>query len=432
DFVFSFPLVIWLLARSDVWREPNPPSWPTAIAYGAMLGYSAALNPVGAEWLFPSLVVLGLANGGLTVSYLRHAVPRWIGALLVGILFVTPDLWGILSGGGARFVSSGGVGEPAPTGELGISPARLVGSIDPFLFRSHDLWLSPFPALRLELAGLLIAGAAVLLFPRLFRQLGPQGPRFRQLIAATFSLAIVFLLVEAGAAQKLSALESLALISSAAEVSVYLFAIYTILAALPLYLLIKVARGGTDEGLARSGTDAPNSSNRERPHRPRLTGPRAIGIVLVVGLIIPGIVVTGVDFPSYLQGLYGSYGRVTAGDFALFAWAGHGFPAGARVLVAPGSAAQFLPGYANVALVFPVQRIAQNTSYVDLDRQLVHGNLTASGFAELAGLSVQYIAVTGNTTDLWAPFSPTPLLGDPSAFGLLFQDGDAYVFLVRG
>ena len=69
---------------------------------------------------------------------------------------------------------------------------------------------------------------------------------------------------------------------------------------------------------------------------------------------------------------------------------------------------------------------------MNLDQELVHGNLTASGFDDLAWLDIQYIAVTGNTTNLWAPFSPTPLLADPTAFALVFQDGDAYVFAVRG
>ncbi|HLY77625.1 MAG TPA: DUF6541 family protein, partial [Thermoplasmata archaeon] len=151
-----------------------------------------------------------------------------------------------------------------------------------------------------------------------------------------------------------------------------------------------------------------------------------IGLALVVVLLVPGVAVTGADFPPYLHNLYGSYGRVTAADFALFAWASTNLPAGARVLVAPGSAAQFLPGYAPVAIVFPVQAIAENTSYVDLDRQLVHGQLNASGYQDLTWLGIQYIAVTGNTTNLWAPFSPAALTGP--AFHLVFQQGDAYVF----
>ena len=426
DFVFSFPLVLWLLARSDLWRGAHPPGWADALAYAAVLGYSAALNPVGAEWLFPTIVVLGLVNGGFRAGYLRRAIPRWIGTLGVGLLFVTPALWTILKGGGTLFASSGAVTVPSPTGLPGISSAQLVGSIDPFLFRAHDIWLSPFWALRFELAILLVGGAAILVIPDLFRRLGASGPGFRQLIATTIGSAIAILLVELGAARGLGALDGLALVSSAAEISIYLFAIYTVLAAVALYLLVEYVRGES----------APSSLDEPTPHRPTpsphrrprvsLTGPQAIGLGLVVVLLVPGLVVTGTDFPPYLQDLYGSYGRVTASDFALFTWAEHGLPAGARVLVAPGSAAQFLPAYTNIVLVFPVQRIAQNESYVDLDRQLVEGHLNSSAFLELDWLDIQYIVVTGNTTNLWAPFDPGALTG-PS-FDLVYQNGDAYVF----
>ncbi|HLY76280.1 MAG TPA: hypothetical protein VKT21_00155, partial [Thermoplasmata archaeon] len=364
DFVFSFPLVLWLLARLDLWRGSRSPSWPDALAYGAVLGYSAALNPVGAEWLFPTLVVLGLLEGGFRAGKLRRAVPRWAGALAASLLFVTPALWSILRGGGSLFASSGTVAVPAPTGLPGISPAQLVGSIDPFLFRTHDIWLSPFPALRFELALLLVGGAAVLVIPSLFRHLGPRGPAFRRLVATTIGVAILILLAQVGAAQGLGPLKGIALISSAAEVSVYLFAVYALLAAVPIYLLIEFVLRESREPVVAIDAAHPSARRGTSRRRAALTGPQVIGLALVVVLLVPGVAVTGVDFPPYLHELYGSYGRVTAADFALFAWAHTNLPAGARVLVAPGSAAQFLPGYANVAIVFPVQAIAENTSYV--------------------------------------------------------------------
>ena len=430
DFVFSFPLLLWLLARLDIWRKAHAPRWPDAVAYGAVLGYSAALNPVGAEWLFPTLVVLGLIAGGLRGAYLRAAVPRWIGALAVSLLWVSPALWTILAGGGTLFASSGTVTVPSPTGLPGISPAQLVGSIDPFLFRAHDIWLSPFPALRFELAVLLVAGAAVLVIPDLFRRLGPQGPAFRQLVAVTIVVAILILLVEVAAAQGLRAFNGLALISSAAEVSIYLFAIYTFLAAIPIYLLIDAARPPPTPPATAGAAISPPATGPPRRRSSSLKGPQVIGLALAVVLLASGVAVTGTDFPPYLHGLYESYGRVTPADFALFAWATHGLPAGARVLVAPGSAAQFLPGYASVVLVFPVQRIAQNASYVDLDRQLVEGQLNSTGYEELGWLDIQFIAVTGNTTNLWAPFNPAALLHP--AFTEVFQQGDAYVFAYLG
>jgi hypothetical protein len=429
DFVFSFPLVLWLLARIDVWRRAAAPSWPDAIGYGAVAGYSAALNPVGAEWLFPTLVILGLLAGGLRVGYLRTAIPRWLGALVASLVFVSPALWSIARGGGTLFASSGTVAVPAPTGLPGISPAQFVGLIDPFLFGANDVWLSPFVALRLELAILLVGGAAVLVIPELLHRLGPIGRSFRELVLTAMGLAIVILLVQVGAARGLGALNGLAAISSAAEVSIYLFAIYALLAAVPIYLLVEyVVRRAVPAG-EEPQTVRPNLPPKPRAHRTSLTGPQAISLFLVVVLVGTGIAVTGSDFPPYLQYLYEGYGRVTSSDFALFTWASHNLPAGARVLVAPGSAAQFLPGYASVVVIFPVQAIARNASYVALDAQLVHGHLNASGYEELGWLDVQYIAVTGNTTNLWSPFDPAALM--TPAFVLLFHQGDAYVFAMQ-
>jgi hypothetical protein len=428
DFVFSFPLVLWLLARTDIWRFPRPPSWPDTVAYAAVLGYSAALNPVGAEWVFPTLVVLGLLNGGIHGSYLRAAVPRWLGALATSLLWVTPALWSIIRGGGTIFATSGTVTVPSPTGLPGITPAQLVGSIDPFLFRAHDIWLSPFVALRFELAVLLVGGAAVLVIPDLFRRLGPAGRGFRELVAATIGIAILILLVEVATAQGFSALNGLALISSAAEVSVYLFAIYTVLAAIPIYLLVEFVRQAPAGSSPTAGDTSPPPTAPRRPRRTSLTGPQVISLFLLVVLLGAGVAVTAGDFPPYLEELYESYGRVTSADFAMFSWASQNLPTGSRVLVAPGSAAQFLPGYANVVLIFPVQRIAQNASYVDLDAQLVHGHLNSSGYLDIGQLGIQYIVVTGNTTNLWAPFNPAALLGPP--FVLIYQNGDAYVFSV--
>jgi hypothetical protein len=43
-------------------------------------------------------------------------------------------------------------------------------------------------------------------------------------------------------------------------------------------------------------------------------------------------------------------------------------------------------------------------------------------------LNVEYIVVTAANTVLWLPFSAAPMLSDPSAFPLLYHEGDAYLF----
>lgn len=137
-----------------------------------------------------------------------------------------------------------------------------------------------------------------------------------------------------------------------------------------------------------------------------------------------------------LSDLYGDFGNVTGADFALFAWAADHLPAGARVLVAPGSAAQFLPGYARgIVLVYPQAPgwSRANASYNLVVRQLTNGTVNASGFAALASLDLGYVVVTGNSTVLWpafwaAPLADARLANSTPAFPVRFHDGDAWVF----
>ncbi len=428
DFVFSFPLVLWLIARIDLWQQTQPPGLADALAYGAVLGYSAALNPVGADLLVPTIVVLGAVASRARWGYLGGSLLRWLVTGAVAVLFVLPTFWTIVSGRGTLFAATGGVAVPPSRSLPGISLPQFIGSVDPFLFGPHAIWLSPFVVLRFELALLLVGGAAILVLPGLFGRLGSSGPAFRRVLAALIAVAVLALLLQVVIHEAGTGLAGLADLTSPVEMSIDLFAVYTIIAAVPLVLLLDLA---TSRPETAPSVPAPRPRWR-RPGALDQNGPRAIAVALAVVLMVPGVVVAVADLPPYLDELYGSYGRVTAGDFAMFAWASEHLPTGARVLVALGSAAQFLPGYARVAIVFPIQPIDRNTSYQALETELTNGTLTAAGLVALGVLQIQYIAVTGNTTNLWPPFLPAPLLADPGMFPLLFQSGDAYVFQVRG
>ncbi len=428
DFVFAFPLVLWLIARLDLWQQPHPPGWADTVAYGAVLGYSAALNPVGADLLVPTLVVLGLVASWRRWVVLGGLVLRWLAAAAVALLFVLPTFWTIITGRGTLFASTGNVAVPPATSVGGITFAQFVGSVDPFLFGPHAIWLSPFVVLRFELVLLLVGGAAVLVLPGLFERLGSAGASFRRVMIALVAVAIVLLLLQVVAHDAGGSLAALADLTSAAEMSVDLFAVYTILAAIPIFLLLDLGAAGVRE----SPTPVPPATRRRPATALDRSGPQVVVVALAVVLLVPGVVVAAADLPPYLEGLYESYGRVTPGDFAMFDWARENLPTGARVLVALGSAAQFLPGYARVAILFPVQPIDRNTSYRTLESELTNGTLGPAGLAALSVLDVQYIAVTGNTTNLWPPFQPAPLLADPVMFLLVFQSEDAYVFQVRG
>ncbi|HTT25695.1 MAG TPA: hypothetical protein VMH90_01865, partial [Thermoplasmata archaeon] len=149
----------------------------------------------------------------------------------------------------------------------------------------------------------------------------------------------------------------------------------------------------------------------------------------VLLLVLPGVAVTATSFPSYDAMLYDSFGNVTASDFAMLDWAGAHLPDGARVLVAPGSAAGFLPGYAPGAVVlFPMIGGARsNGSYELVVGELDNGTLDAAGERAMANLSVGFVAVTGANSQLYEPFEPFPLLDD-ARYSVIFQEGDAYLF----
>jgi hypothetical protein len=154
-------------------------------------------------------------------------------------------------------------------------------------------------------------------------------------------------------------------------------------------------------------------------------------VFLILVLVVPGVALTPTELPPVLTELYGDFGDVTAQDFALLSYAGANLPTGARVLVAPGSAAQFLPGYApDLVLLYPMVPGFEylNRSYALVVSQLTNATLNATGLASLAALDVQYVVVTGANTVLWPPFSAVPLLVDSSTFTLLWNEGDAYLF----
>ncbi len=431
DFAVAFPLVLWLVARVGTWSRVPLLSWSDALAFGALAGYSAALNPVGAEWLLPTLVVFSvLAVPRGRVAPIRW-IARWAGAVVAGGLFVLPSLGVIASGHGNPFPALGSVPATPAVPNPGITLAQFFGSIDPFLFGPGDVWLSPFRELRFELAILLVAGLAILLVPGLVARTGIPFPRFRRLLAAGFLMGVLLLLAEVASGSGLSAFVLVPLLSSGAELSILLFALYGAIAAVPLVWLLQRLGGESNDAVAADPT--PSALGR-RVRASRAVQPadstRAAVLLLAVAIVLPGAAVTATAFPAYLDTLYQNYGRLTPADFDLLAWSGAHLPAGARVLVAPGGAAQFLPGYADVAIVFPVQPISTNGSYVELDRELVQGNLTARGYAALVSLQIQFVAVTGNNTNLWAPFRAAPLLANPAVFLLAFHEGDAFLFAV--
>lgn len=433
DFAAAFPLVLLLWAWLPTWTADRAPGLADSIAFGGLAGISAAFNPVGAQLLFVALP-------GFAISFhsaLRRRPLVWIGrwaiALTSAMPFVVPSLSVLWQGRTSPGLVTGGIAA-AGGGLAGLSPAQIVGLVDPFLFRSTDVWFSPFPVVRAELALLLVLGLGLLFVPGL-RRATPGEDLLRAFLPAFFLAAGLIFLGEWAASVGVPGARVLADITSGAEASILLFTVYGAVCLLPVVRAAEAARpsaGALDRTRALA---SPNGS----PPTPRRSGgtergsPALIALGLATLVFIPGVVATTAELPGYLHQLYFAFGNTSMADFDLLHWADANLPAGARVLVAPGSSAQFLPGTRpDLALLSPVAPIANNASYQVLVRELDQGVLTPASQSAIGVLHVEYILVTQANTDLWLPFSPVPLLAAPTQFLLEFHEGDAYAFAVAG
>ncbi len=426
DFVFAFPLVLLLAGRSFDWLRGSLPRAPDAAAFGLLVGYSAALNPVGAEWLLPALLLAGLfarpAFAGAAVRWLA----RWALALATAFVALIPTFYVLVQGWNSPGLTPGAGAAPAGS-TVGITSPQFVGSIDPYLFGPNDVWLSPLPWLRAELAILLTVGLALLLLVPRASAVGRYLDSFRRFAAAAALVLIALLGVLWAGSDGFGPGVRLADITNAAELSIWLFALYTLIAGTVLVLLVEwlVAR------VRAPVSDAPVARRPSGPAGTAPVGRTAVIVLLVLVLVVPGAALTPTELPPVLTELYRDFGNVSAADLALLEYAGAHLPAGSRVLIAPGSAAGFLPGYAaDLVLLYPLVPGWEwlNASYRVIVSQLTNATLNASGLSAMAALDVGYVIVTGNNTVLWGAFSPAPLLADPSTFDELWHESDAYLF----
>jgi hypothetical protein len=436
DFVFAFPLVLVLAGEAAAWFRPPLLSVADALGFGVLAGYSAAINPVGAEWLLPAILLGTALVRGPNPLRSFAGFGRWCLAGLASLVGVVPSLYVLVLGRTSPGFVPGAAAAPPGT-PLGITSAQFLGSVDPFLFRSQDVQLSPVPELRAELAILLVLGSALLILVTRDSATGRYLARFRD-FALTGALVLVGLLgVLWAASTGFAPAVAVTGITSAGELSLWLFTLYVFVAAVPLVLAFEWTAGWFE----RAAGPAPVSPARRwhtssRGASPFRTSSALVPIALAVVILAPGVALTPTSLPPVLSTLYTDFGNVTGADFALLDFAAAHLSPGARVLVAPGSAAEFLPGYApNLVLLYPLVPGWEwaNGSYTLLVRELSNATLDAKGFSALGALEIGYVVVTGNNTTIWSAFSPAPLLRYPSAFGPpLFHEGDAYLFAWNG
>jgi len=423
DFVAAFPLTLLLIAMSRGWCSPERLTWTDAAAFGLVAGYAAALSPVGVGWWLLALpIVAGATGAGRWFGRARDWFGRYSLAVGAAALPIAPSLVTVASGLGHVGFAGGEpvVGRLAP---VGLTGSQIAGYVDPFLFGPNDQWLSPFPILRAEIAALLVLGLILLALRPSFA--GDRSPLARLAIGGVVSAAVWFG-AEWLAGQGASPFRAIAPITSGSELSEMLFTVYILLGMVPILVLLDPAWSSNPTHPA-----PPRRWRLDRSGRP----PAATAALALAGLLlVPGVAVTATEMPNNLATLYHSFGNVSADDFALLTWASSHLPDGARVLVAPGSAAEFLVAYdPSLRLLYPmvVGFEYPNATYRDLNDELTNGTLAPNGSSDLRTLAVQYIAVTGMNTVLGNPYSPAPFLAEPAVFRLLYESGDAYVFALN-
>ena len=423
DFILAFPLVLLLLGWVTRWTEAPPIGLPDTLAFGGIAGIAATLNPVGSEWLLLLLPVAGLLARPRFAGRPLTWATRWLVALGTSLVLIMPSL---VIAFGLR--ASGSAVTPQAAGGVAFQLSRFVAGTDPFLFGPGNVLLSPFPALRAELAVLLVVGVVLLLLPRLVGVPRGRIQVFGRLLFSGFLVAVVGLLVLS--LTGVGTVATIQRVTSSAELAILLSTVYLGVASFPLALAF--ARLDAVSPPPSMATAAPPQRLRVRriAHRRALAGSVWVSLGVALIILTPGVAVTATSFPVGMSTLYRTFGNLTEEDFGLLEWASGTLPDGARVLMAPGSAAQFLPGYdPRIVPVYSMAGTAEspNGSYRLVINQLFNATLDAQGVQALDILNVQYIAVTQVNTALFPAFSPVPLVASPQATAV-YHMGDAWLF----
>jgi len=426
DFAIALPLVLLLAAQSTVWSSRAVPEVGDVAGFGLLLGYSAAVNVTGAEWLLPALLLLGASARPAFAGRPAAWFGRWGTTVVLALVAGIPSLYVLLEARRAPSTLAGAL-SAAPGASVGITAANWVGSVDPFLFRPNDVELSPIPLVRLELAVLLVLGAVALLWWATERRRENPWSEFSRWATAAVLTLLLWLGLEVAVGEAGSPLRPLAFISSAAQFSLSLFTVFGLVAAVPIALAL--TRLGPGVGTAEARAERPLAPPGAASWRSLLP------VAFVVVLVAPAVALTPTSLSSVLSQTYDDFGNVSAADFAMFDYAAAHFAPGTRVLVAPGSAGEFLPGYARgIVLLFPMAPGAtwRNASYAVVVRELTNGTLDRAGRAALAELDVDLVVVTGNNTVLWPAFWVAPLrdaeVGATPTFPVVWNQSDAWVF----
>ncbi|MGA7922393.1 MAG: hypothetical protein WCA77_00230 [Thermoplasmata archaeon] len=438
DFVFAVPLAMVVIGGLPTWLARKPRPWSEVLALGVVLGVVSSMSVAVGE----ALVVLLLSfllllhrpwrSGTLTAWLARVAA-----AVGVGCLFLVRSLAGILlwfSYPGHVLTETGSHPFAPPPVTSPLSWGVLLGQLDPFVI--WDPKVSPAPFLDLELLLLLLGGLATLWVlwgsrAGIVRRWIPDS-LWKPTVAGTMALFVLTAVLVVSTASG-SPVQGIGAISSVIESSIFLFMFYQVLALIPLCAAASYLGGSRTtpaSDVARSPPSPPGQAEtyrhtvRPRPDR------RVITLALAILVALPfasGLVVTVGALPGYLHTETVSLANVSQGDLDALGWAGSHLPACSSILIAPGSAAQFLPAYGTFKVDYPMNPAPRNLSYFVAVTNLTDGSYTAMTRSALLNLGITQVFVTAASTKLNPPFELPPI-EHSSDFSPLFTSGDAGVF----
>ena len=433
DLAFAFPLFLLILGWIPWFVGRGPRPWNEVGAFAIVAGAASALSwMIGVEVL-TLLIGFELAMVLLVGARVRAAAARCLVVLLVTLAFLARSLVGTAM----WFSYPGRVLNPVGSRPYALVPPGsaltyqyVTGELDPLVpFKAR---LSPVPWMSVLIAILLVAGVVliVLAFAR------PPG-RWRSVVssrlARTISLAAIVTFLDVTALLVLgspaSPVPDVTTLTNVDELSVLLFLLLGIIALLPLLACASVLERAGESQPDGDPHGAADDDLRSRPRRrgDHRSGVTAVAIALLVVGFGAGAASTVVDLPGYIHDHIQSIANVTAGDVDALAWSGANLPGCARVFVAPGSAAEYLPEYASVHVDFPAFPAVYNLSYTDALSALTAGTYNQSVRADLLSLGIDAVFVTARTTVQFPPLNASPL-DRSSDFARAYESGDAVIF----
>jgi hypothetical protein len=436
DFVFALPLFILTLGWIAPLTRITPRPWRDLLAFGALVGTAATLSEtVGIELLLLA-GSFWFASAVAARAHLRAVAGRWLVTSAVAALFLSRSIAGFILWSGYPGYILSPVGS-TPYAILPSSPPSyrsVTGELDPFLLWKYKL--SPFASVSLLLAVLLAIGLVLpalrFLHPGSKNRFGLPGQMVHTVLIGTMTSFAATALILAASVDGFPI--SIQILTNVEEFSIVLFIFFELIALLPLVASlhgITWPSSDTSDSPIRSSrrprslSDRPTTAWATGGTRTKWVSVVAVGFLLVTfGL---GAGTTIVSAPTFIYDHVQDLANVSPGDIAALEWAGGGLPGCSRVLVAPGSVAEYLPEYSSAQVVFPAFPSTYNLSYVTAIGSLTAGVYNGSVRADLVQLGVTEVFVTGQNTAEFPAIPPAPLEAD-SDFSIVFHVGDAFVF----